>query len=210
MSLLESVHADYIQQRRIEVLAGHLKPLIPPNSSVLDVGCGDGRLLYRIKQERIDLSFRGIDVLVRPENLIPVQHFDGETIPGETASVDVVMFIDVLHHSNDPISLLREAARVTRRSVIIKDHMINGVLAEPTLRFMDRVGNARYGVALPGNYWRQSQWVEVFETLALTPVDWQENLALYPKALDLFFGRSLHFLAKLDVGKQSKAVCPSK
>jgi SAM-dependent methyltransferase len=210
MSLLESVHADYIQQRRIEVLAGHLKPLIPPNSTVLDVGCGDGRLLYRIKQERMDLSFRGIDVLVRAENLIPVQHFDGETIPAEAASVDVVMFIDVLHHSNDPISLLREATRVTRRSVIIKDHMINGVLAEPTLKFMDRIGNARYGVALPGNYWHQSQWIEVFEKLALTPVDWQEKLALYPKALDLLFGRSLHFLAKLDIGKQPMAVCPSK
>ena len=207
MSLLEALHANYIQQRRIDVLARHLKSLIPPNASVLDVGCGDGRLAYRIGQERRDVSFRGIDVLLRKKTLIPVQHFDGETIPAETASVDVVMFIDVLHHTNDPISLLREAARVARRSVLIKDHLVNGFLAEPALRFMDRIGNARYGVALPGNYWRQSQWDEVFETLALTAVDRLEKLALYPKALDLFFGRSLHFLAKLDVGKPAMAVC---
>lgn len=209
MSLLESVHADYIQQRRIEVLAGHLKPLIPPNSSVLDVGCGDGRLLYRIKQERMDLSFRGIDVLVRKGNLIPVQYFDGENLPAETASVDVVMFIDVLHHSNDPVSLLREAARVARKNIIIKDHLVDGLLAEPTLRFMDRIGNARYGVALPGNYWELNQWKSTFETLEMTPVEWIENLKLYPKALDLFFGRSLHFMAKLDVRKNSVAICPS-
>jgi hypothetical protein len=37
--------------------------------------------------------------------------------------------------------LLREAARVAREAVVIKDHTKNGLAADATLRFMDRIGN---------------------------------------------------------------------
>ena len=198
MSLIEQMHAVYIQQRRLDGLVRHLKEVMPKNASVLDVGCGDGRLSTLLCEKRPDLVVEGIDVLQRDKIWLPVRQFDGRTIPVNAASVDVVMFIDVLHHTDDPYTLLREAVRVARKSIIIKDHLINGFLAEPTLRFMDWIGNARYGVVSPGNYWHQSQWDEAFETLALTPVDWLEKLELYPKAVDMWFGRSLHFLARLE------------
>lgn len=199
MRLIEHMHGGYIQQRRIDGLIRHLKELIPTNSSVLDVGCGDGRLAALLRGKRSDLVVEGIDVLQRDKTWLPIRQFDGRTIPANAASVDLVMFIDVLHHTADPYVLLREAVRVARKNIIIKDHLINGFLAETTLRFMDRIGNVRYGVASPGNYWHQSQWEEAFETLALTPVDWLEKLELYPKVVDMWFGRSLHFLARLEV-----------
>src|SRR5205085_9858791 len=127
--------------------------LIPQSASTLDVGCGDGQLASEIIRSRPDLSFKGIDVLVRPESAIPVSAFDGAHIPFPDCSFDVVMFSDVLHHTDDPLVLLREAARVARRSIVIKDHLIKGLLARPTLAFMDRVGNRRHGVPLPYNYW---------------------------------------------------------
>lgn len=198
MSLLERLHGNYVQQKRLDGLIRHLKDFLPKNASVLDVGCGDGQLAYRITQERADLSLSGIDVLVREKTWVPVRQFDGKNIPCDTASVDVVMFIDVLHHTNDPYALLREAARVTKRNIIVKDHLVNGFLAEQTLQFMDRVGNARYGVALPGNYWHLSQWERAFRALGLTPVEWRQKLNLYPKVVDLWFGRSLHFVARLE------------
>ncbi|HKU53706.1 MAG TPA: class I SAM-dependent methyltransferase [Nitrospira sp.] len=198
MTLIEQIHASYIQQKRLDGLVRHLKEVMPKNASVLDVGCGDGRLSALLCEKRPDLVVEGIDVLQRDKTWLRVRQFNGVTIPANAASVDVVMFIDVLHHTDDPHALLREAVRVARKSIIIKDHLINGFLAEPTLRFMDWIGNARYGVASPGNYWHQSQWEEAFETLALTPVDWLEKLELYPKAVDMWFGRSLHFLARLE------------
>jgi len=198
MNLLELPHGGYIQQKRLDGLVRHLKDVIPKNASVLDVGCGDGRLAALLREKRSDLLVQGIEVLTRDKVWIPVQHFDGLTIPYKSASIDVVMFIDVLHHTDDPVSLLREAARVARKSIIIKDHLVDGFLAESTLRFMDRIGNARYGVALPGKYWRLSQWENAFEALALTPVEWREKLKLYPKVVDMWFGRSLHFVARLE------------
>ena len=62
-----------------------------------------------------------------------------------------------------PRQLLREAVRVARRGLLIKDHTLTGFLAGPTLRLMDRVGNQRHGVALPYNYWTQQQWLRNFE-----------------------------------------------
>jgi hypothetical protein len=60
--------------------------------------------------------------------------------------------------TEDPMTLLHEAARVARQSVIIKDHTRDRMLAGPKLRFMAQVGNARFGVALTYNYWPRQKW----------------------------------------------------
>jgi ubiquinone/menaquinone biosynthesis C-methylase UbiE len=203
MSLIEKIHGQCVFQRRVTVIAGCLAALLPRNASVLDVGCGDGSLAKLIQDQRPDVRIHGIDVLVRPQTAIPVEPFDGTHIPVADGSYDVVMFVDVLHHTNDPLVLLREARRVARQSVLLKDHTRNGFLAGPTLRFMDNVGNARYGVALPYNYWPREQWQAAFHELGLKVETWQQKLGLYSAWADWLFGRSLHFIACVDVCERS-------
>jgi SAM-dependent methyltransferase len=118
-------------------------------------------------------------------------------LPYDDRSFDAVLFVDVLHHADDPARLLAEGVRTARRFVIIKDHCQNGVAAGPTLRFMDWVGNARHGVARPGVYWPESRWKEVFSVLGLTVSDWTPEVPLYPWWASWLFGRSLHFVARL-------------
>src|SRR5262245_3950551 len=198
MNIIEWMHGGYIQLRRLERLAIHLDNFLPRNSFVLDIGCGDGQLAAMLQQRRSDLKMVGLDVLTRSRTWIPVRQFDGVTLPYEDGAADVVMLVDVLHHAQDPERLLREAVRVARRSIVIKDHLSDRWLAGPTLRFMDRIGNGRYGVALPGNYWRWVQWQQAFKTLAVKPVKWQDELKLYPVGIDFWFGRSLHFITRLE------------
>ena len=198
MSLLDRLHGEFVYNRRISQLSRELAELLPPHAHVLDVGCGDGLLGSNIARLRPDVHLKGIDVLVRSTTHMPVTSFDGKTIPFPDGSVDVVMFVDVLHHTQDPIVLLREGKRVARKAVVIKDHTCNGLLADTRLRAMDWVGNARHGVVLPYNYWPRKRWHTELRSLDLLEERWNEKLHLYPWWANWFFGSSLHFVARLE------------
>jgi SAM-dependent methyltransferase len=203
MTLVSRIHGDYVYQRRVRRLVHHLSGLVPVGASVLDVGCGDGLISRAVMDRRPDVSIRGIDVLLRQGAHIPVERFNGEEIPAASGSYDYVMFVDVLHHVEDPIVLLSEAVRVARKGIVIKDHTKDGLLAGPTLRFMDWLGNSRYGVALPYNYWPRERWHGAITALGLSIAEWHSDLDLYPWPTDYLFGRSLHFAARLDLRREA-------
>lgn len=139
----------------------------------------------------------GVDVLVRDDTRVAVLEYDGNTLPFEDSSFDAVMFVDVIHHTDDPDRMLAEAARVAGELVVVKDHVTDGVLAGRTLRLMDWVGNERHGVRLPYNYLTEAEWREMFRALDLDVLTWDTNLALYPAPLSLVFERRLQVLATL-------------
>lgn len=199
MSWLDPIHRRFIHPRRVRVLGGHLLKAIPAGSSVLDVGTGDGWLASQLAARGEGLTVSGIDVKVRPDARIPVTAFDGRTIPYPDRSFDVVLFVDVLHHAGDALGLLREARRVARRCVVIKDHLCEGGFDRRVLEYMDRQGNAYLGVVSPGNYRSREQWEEAFRSLSLRIGMWVDRLGLYPAPLDGVFGRFLHFIARLDL-----------
>lgn len=201
MSVIEQVHGGYVHTRRVRVLRDSLASLIPQGATVLDVGCGDGLLASLIMRERPDVEVKGVDVLVRDQPHVPVTEFDGKRIPYGDKSFDVVMFVDVLHHTEEPMILLREAVRVARKAILIKDHTMNGLLAGATLRFMDEVGNRRHGVALPYNYWPKQKWLAALRELNLKISSWKKDLKLYPAPADWIFGRSLHFIGQFDLSE---------
>ena len=191
------LHERLVVSRRVRVLASHVATLLPSNAKVLDVGCGDGTIDLLITQQSPGTTIEGIDVLVRPTAKIPVRAFDGIRIPYPDATFDAVMFVDVLHHVDDPLLLLQEAIRVGR-SVVIKDHFRQGFLAGVTLRFMDWVGNAHHGVALPYNYWSKAEWDAAFDAVGLKPVEIKRSLGLYPAPASWIFERGLHFIGRFE------------
>ena len=198
MSVVGRVHANVVFGRRVRVLALALNEIIPRGGDLVDVGCGDGSVARALSEQRPDLEIRGFETLVRPDSHIPVAAFDGVTVPLPDDAADFVMLVDVLHHTDDPAQLLAEAARVARRAVILKDHDVRGMLARPTLRFMDWVGNAHHNVALPYNYWTPEQWSEAFERLGLVVAERHDRMPLYPFPVSVVFGRKLHFVTRLE------------
>jgi SAM-dependent methyltransferase len=189
--LVGKLHKQFVSGRRVRILAEHLSALIPPGSRILDVGCGDGSVGRRIAQLKPSVQVEGIDVLVRGNAGIRVRPFDGTTIPFPDATFDIVMFVDVLHHTVEPSILLREAARVGR-TILIKDHIRKGFLSELTLRFMDWVGNAPHGVVLTYNYLSREEWNVAFDQAGLKPAH-MTSLELNPP-----FWQDLHFLVWLE------------
>jgi SAM-dependent methyltransferase len=198
LQIVGATHKRMVHGRRALALAQAIGPLLEPGWRVLDVGCGDGRVARAVLDLHPDLSVVGYDVLVRAESSIAVRGFDGSAIPEDDHAADAVMLIDVLHHTADPMVLLRDAARVARRAIILKDHRTSRPLARPMLRFMDWVGNRAHGVALPYRYWSARQWRCAFEELNLKESAYRRKIGLYPPPASWLFERGLHFLARLE------------
>jgi len=194
-------HHAFVFERRARVLAELLAAQIPRGAAVLDVGCGDGTIASLIAQIRPDISIRGVECMVRPGCKIECRAFDGATLPYPDASFDVCMFVDVLHHTQDPAVLLGEAARVTRSFVLLKDHLDENILDNITLRFMDWVGNRPHGVVLTYNYQSRKQWTEYFSQCGLKEETWNPTVPLYARPFSVIVGRGLHFVSLLKKAK---------
>ena len=199
LTTLGEVHGKVVHARRSAVLAKHFAELLPKGHSVLDVGCGDGLIDSLVLEHRRDLTINGVDVLVRPHARISVTHYDGRDLHFPDAAFDTVLFSDILHHTESPPAILKDAVRVARQCVVIKDHLVKGWLARATLRFMDFVGNAPHGVVLPYNYFTPPQWADVLQECRLVARTVRNNLGRYPPWGDVFFGRSLHFVGIYDI-----------
>jgi SAM-dependent methyltransferase len=194
---LGQLHERVVFNRRVSVLGEALGALVDAGSTILDVGTGDGQIAKLVAAQAPDTAVRGIDIMARPTSHIPVDLFDGQTIPHPDKSFDVVSFVDVLHHTDDPSVLLKEASRVARKAVILKDHFSQNGFDHMTLRFMDWVGNAPHGVVLPYNYASRAQWEAWYAEAGLGIDTVSTDVPLYPAPFNLVFGRGLHFVARL-------------
>ena len=197
MNFIELIHEKLVRERRIQNLGEKIAFLLPKNISVLDLGGGDGAIAKYVKNHRPDISITCIDVNVYEHEKMPIEYFDGETIPYSSSSFDCVMLIDVLHHTIDPYKILSEAERVSQNYILVKDQKCDGLASIPTLKFMDTIGNKRHGVSLPFNYWKNIEWKNKFNELNLNEEISIPRLKLYPWWADWWFGARLNFIALL-------------
>lgn len=163
-------------------------PHVPAGASVLDVGSGDGHIARRLLLESGAASIQGVDVLLHPAPAIPTVSFDGERLPHPDDAFDLVTLVDVLHHTDHPERLLREALRVSRGRVLIKDHYWVSRLDRWVLHVADYLGNKPYGVSLPYNFLRLEEWATLFERLAVRVISSERFIyAPYDRSRQVIF-----------------------
>jgi len=95
----------------------------------LDLGCGSG-VVGKTFQEFFQANLLGVDIKDRRINDIPFKLIDGKTLLFPENSFDVTLINYVLHHSRDPIALLKEAKRVTKDKIIIFEDLNQGFLSK--------------------------------------------------------------------------------
>src|SRR5262249_4500772 len=136
-SLLRTFHAPVYEHRK-HVLVSLISPHLKAGARVLDVGCGFGHLGRALMDASPDhIQVEGLESVKRGGELIPVTAYSGAQMPFPDHSFDAVILADVLHHDQDQEKLLREAARVSRNLVIIKDHIRDGLLAQQRISLLD-------------------------------------------------------------------------
>lgn len=100
-----------------------LKPLKPKN--ILDVGCGEGFTLIKLKHAKIGQNFEGVDnsddALKIGKKLNPklnIKKGDIYKLPYEDNSFDLLICTEVLEHLKDPQKAVNELRRVSSKYVI--------------------------------------------------------------------------------------------
>lgn len=88
---------------------------------VVDIGCGNGTFIQRLRQDRPDLSLLGFDIA--PGILAgvpgPVAVADATRLPLAAGSVDAALALHMLYHVPDIPQAVRELARVVARSGVV-------------------------------------------------------------------------------------------
>lgn len=94
-------------------------------SSILDLGCGDGAHLKVLLEKDAGRRVHGVDVSVEAverarKNGIPAEVGDiSSPLRFSDDSFEAVLLLDVLEHFLEPRKLIREAARVASKSIYI-------------------------------------------------------------------------------------------
>jgi ubiquinone/menaquinone biosynthesis C-methylase UbiE len=137
--------------------------LAPAVTSMLDVGCSDGRIAARVAEALGAETVRGVDVELQPDPAIDVTQYDGRELPFEDESFDLVTIVDVLHHADDPAAVARESLRVTRATgrVVVKDHLRTSRWSAWVLLAMDNASNFSVHELANGRYFSAAEWVNL-------------------------------------------------
>lgn len=152
-----------VYKRRI---AKRIASYCKSGQTLLDVGCDDGRVAELIGSI-IRVKVMGIDINPDRPARIPKRIYNGKSIPYPINSFDVVIAVDVLHHTTDIGSLLKEMARVARKKVIIKDLVKRGKASWLLLALWDYMTNAPLGIQCSFNYPSAAQWKQHFDEAGL-------------------------------------------
>ena len=103
---------------RSKLVYEQLRPYLI-GSSILDLGCGDGNIGALVSGKQVTLADIYRHTNVGNTKLPFVLLRQGVGLPFRDNEFDCTMMTAVLHHSDDPEQLLREAYRVTKDRVIV-------------------------------------------------------------------------------------------
>jgi SAM-dependent methyltransferase len=154
-------------RRRIFSELQNMLTTIGPLDQSLDVGAGDGWFAMCIRNAGICRSVTAVDVAARASTYYPIGIYDGAQLPASNATYDLVYAIDVVHHADEPLKLLAEMARCTRRYLLLKDHTWETWLGWLALFALDEMGNRRFGIRCVYKYQRGREWDAVLAEAGL-------------------------------------------
>ena len=134
--------------------------------------------IIKRRTDKIDFNQTNLDLIL----------YDGEKMPFPNNSFDTVLLICVLHHTEKPEAVLKEAKRVSRNKIIILEDTYNSFFSKTVLCFWDVITNLSsflikpFGEKMSFNFKKVSQWQKIFDELSLKIIS--EEKPKYLKIID--------------------------
>ena len=108
-----------LAKRRAAAIAARLAPHLPRHGPILDIGSGTGHNAEALRDATAlqVVQTDVVDMHVVGEPPVP---FDGRRLPFAGERFTAALLCYVLQYPDDPVRLLREAARVSRRVILVQ------------------------------------------------------------------------------------------
>ena len=129
--------------------------------SVLDIGSGRGYIAKEISKRGNKVQCLDVKNLNLTD--MPLKLYDGEKIPFKSNSFDTVLVCYVLHHAKNPVNLLKECVRVSKKRIIIFEDNASS----PLTKILDVLFNKLHSVDTPLNFKSINEWIREFKKLDL-------------------------------------------
>lgn len=101
-----------------------IEKFLNPSESLLDIGAGTGNVDVILVEAGYEVVPLDIIDLTFTDKIKPVL-YDGKHISFEDNQFDVALILTVLHHIEDPETVLLEARRVAKKIIVIEDIYYN-------------------------------------------------------------------------------------
>ncbi|MEK7433753.1 MAG: methyltransferase domain-containing protein [Cyanobacteriota bacterium] len=180
-----------LEKLRIRRIGDSFSSLLKDNSSILDIGCGNGNLgEYLILNKNI--FYHGVDI-IKNKNLSNITFTKSSfPYPFEDKSFDTVIIILTLHHFDNPENGLKEAVRLAKNNILLLEDVPRNNLERNLMKLIDFIGNkwVSKDIPIPFNFYSDEIWQSLF-------IKYKLKLKSRKKVFPLPFPRLNHYLYEL-------------
>ncbi len=151
-------------ESRLKDILNEILPLLKKGETVLDLGSGTGHTARALIKKGFEVSCVDYNDMNIFEETKPIL-YDGVNLPFKKNSFDTALLITVLHHTPDPIGIVKETSRVAKKIIIMED-TYNNFFQKWAVFVMDSIGNMEF-FGHPHTNKTDTQWQKEFKKLGL-------------------------------------------
>lgn len=163
---------QWLMRRRGRRKAAWIAPYVA-GTSVLDLGAGEGYVGEALR-DRTGCEVTLVDVVDLHRVALPFQLYNGRHLPFGDRQFDTVVASLILHHCEDPLQVLCEAARVSRSRIVIIESIYQSEWERKLLTFLDRLANgirSEGQISAPLHFRTEVEWMRDFRNLGFVLSD---------------------------------------
>ncbi len=176
-----------ILKARAKDLAGMVSPHLKKDELLLDVGPASCTVTEALINQGLRVFPLDVENYSIVDTVLPTL-YDGDRMPFSDNQFDTSLILFVLHHTPDPVKVLAEAKRVSKKILILED-----IVTSPTHKSLTAALDSLMNLEFydqPHTNKSDEEWRIIFENLGLTV------LAQEYKSSTIIMRHALYFLEK--------------